>query len=117
MSYEIVNSIKGSSIVRADGAGTYTINVSALSANTSQETVTAAQIRKIVWSTSGSITIARLGGDNMLTLSGSGQMALPELGFSLANNATANIVVTITTGGSCIFEATKTATYSPALTS
>ena len=48
----------------------------------------------------------------MLTLYGSGEMRFDDYGYSLANNATGNVVVTIATGGSCVLELSKTATYS-----
>jgi hypothetical protein len=48
----------------------------------------------------------------MLTLYGTGEMRLDDYGYALANGSTGNVVVTIATGGSCILEVSKTATYS-----
>jgi hypothetical protein len=114
MSYEVINTLKGPSVVRTDGVGTYTITLANLSANSTQESVGSAAIKRILWSTNGNITIAR-DSSNMVTLYNSGEMKLSELNYSMANTATGNIVVTITSGGSCILQVSKTATYSPVL--
>ena len=39
-------------------------------------------------------------------------MRLDDLGYTLANTNTGNVVVTVVTGGSCVIELSKTATYS-----
>lgn len=112
MSYEVLNNLRSSSIVRAEGAGTYTITLSNLSSNTSLESVSAASIKRLYWSSNGYITISRGATPNlMLSLYQSGDMKLDELGYSMANGSTGNIVVTIVTGGSVVMEVSKTATY------
>lgn len=52
----------------------------------------------------------------MLALHSAGEMRLDEYGHSIANNSTANLVVTITTGGSLVMEITKDTSYNVALT-
>jgi len=113
MAYEIINSRKGSSIIRIDGTGTYTIQLSQLSTNTSLETVTDASIKRVMWSSNGNITIGRgATPNNMITLYNSGEMRFDEYGYALANGSTGNVVVTVTTGGSAVLEVSKVATYS-----
>ena len=51
----------------------------------------------------------------VLALHGSGDMGPSDSGHIIANNSTANIAVTIVTGGSAIVEVTKDTTYSTAL--
>jgi hypothetical protein len=113
MAYEVINNLRSPSIIRAEGAGTYTITLANLSANTSLETVSSASIRRLAWSSNGYVTVARGATPNvMLSLYQTGVIKLDELGYSMANGSTGNIVVTITTGGSIVMEVTKTATYS-----
>ena len=107
---EVINSVKGSSIIRVADAGTATITVNNLRAKRTTETVTAASIRKVRWSTNGSISIVR-NSNTILTLDNSGEMDFQSYGYSAANNDTANIVITITSGGSIVMEVSKTATY------
>lgn len=114
MAYEVVNNLRSTSIIRAVDPGTYTITLGNLSSNTSLETVSAANIKRLVWSTNGSITIAR-GTTTMLALHNAGQMYFDELGYSVANTNTGNVVITISTGGSIAMEVSKIATYSTEL--
>lgn len=116
MPYEVVNNLRGASIIRAVDPGTYTITLNNLSSNTQLETVSAASIKRVLWSSNGSITIGRGATPTpMLSLSTSGQMRLDELGYSIANTNTGNVVITIVTGGSVVIEMSKTATYSTVL--
>ena len=111
MPYEITNTKRGTSIIRAEGPATYTIQLSDLSTNTSIETVESASIRRVTWSTNGSIIISRTGGPIVLALHTSGNMRFDEFGYAVANTPTANIVCTIATGGSIILEVSKNTTY------
>jgi len=115
MAFEITNQLRSSSIIRVEGASTVNVNVSQLSTNTALETVLSANIKRIAWSTGGSISIGRHAASNVLitlaTLFNSGQMNFDELGTSLANNNTGNVVVTIATSGTVLLEMSKTATY------
>lgn len=113
MAYEITNRLHSSSILRVTGTGTTSLELANLSAAAS-ETVTDASVKKILWSTNGNIAINR-GGTTIATLYNSGEMHLDELGYSFANNATANISVVVTTGGTAVLEISKHATYDPAL--
>lgn len=114
MPSEITNSLRSSSIIRVIDAGTYTANLVDLSANSSIETISSASIKRIMWSTSGSVAVAR-NESTILSLSGTGDMKFSEIGHSLSANSTYPIVVTITTGGTALIEVTKQATYNPAL--
>ena len=112
MAYEVSNSRRGSSIIRCEGAATYTIPLTQLSSNTALENVDSASIKRIAWSTGGTVTIGRGASPNTVTtLYGSGEIRLDDYGHSLANGATGDIVVTIATGGTCFPEVSKTATY------
>jgi hypothetical protein len=115
MSYEVSNSLRNSSYIRAEGAGTYTITLANLSSNSALETVSAASIKKVNWSanSTGSVTIARGATPNtILSLHGTGEMKLNEYGHAVANGSTGNLVVTIAGSGSVVMEVSKVATYS-----
>ena len=116
MAFEITNQLRSSSIIRVEGASTVNVNVSQLSTNTALETVLSANIKRIAWSTGGSISIGRHAASNVLitlaTLFNSGQMNFDELGTSLANTNTGNVTVTINTSGTVILEVSKNTTYS-----
>jgi hypothetical protein len=112
MSYEIVNTLRNTSIVRAVGAGTYTIQVEDFSTNTALEIVNSVSIRKVFWSTNGSITISRGDSPNtVLTLFTGGDMRFDDFSYALSNGSTGNVVITIASGGSLVMELTKTANY------
>jgi hypothetical protein len=88
-----------------------------LAANTGGigETINSSAIKRVTWSTNGNISITR-NNVPMLALHNAGEMRLDEYGHSIANNSTANLVVTITTGGSLVMEITKDTSYNVALT-
>ena len=111
MAYEVTNTRRGSSIIRCEGASTNNVALTDLSTNTSLETVTTASIKRMMWTTGGNIAISR-NGNTVATLYGTGEMRLDDLGHSVANSAASDITVTITTGGTCFLEVSKTATYS-----
>jgi hypothetical protein len=111
--YEVNNTLRGTSTIRVVDPGTYTITLANLSANTQLETVSAASIKRVFWSSNGYIHIGRGATPTpMLALHGSGEMRLDDLGYTLSNTNTGNVVVTVATGGSCVIELNKTATYS-----
>jgi len=116
MAFEITNQLRSSSIIRVEGPSTVNVNVSQLSTNTALETVLSANIKRIAWSTGGSISVGRHGASNTLitlaTLFNSGQINFDELGTNLANTNTGNVTVTIATSGTVFLEVSKTATYS-----
>ena len=102
-------------MVRAEGPGTYTITLANLSSNSALETVTSASISRLNWSanTNGVVTVARGATPNTIySLYGTGELRFDEYGHAVANGATGNIVVTITSAGSLTMEVSKTATYS-----
>ena len=117
MAFELKNTQRSSSILRCVDPGTYTINLQDLAANTVNvgETVNSSAIKRVTWSTNGSISIARASVP-MLALHSAGEMRLDEYGHSIANNSTANLAITIATGGSLVMEITKDTSYNVALT-
>lgn len=110
MPFEITNSLRGASIVRAAGPGTYTITLNDLRKNPTTETITDASIRRIMWSTNGNISIVR-NSVEVASVHNAGEMRFDDYGYSVANNNTQSIVITIATGGTIIMELSKTATY------
>ena len=111
MAYEIINTTRGSSIVRVVDVSTANLALSQFRANPTIETVSALSIRKLNWSTNGSIEITR-DGAQLFKLSGSGEMRLDDYGHSVANTASGNLAIQIFTGGCIVMEVSKTATYS-----
>jgi hypothetical protein len=117
MGYELKNTQRSSSILRCVDPGTYTINLQDFAANTTNigETINSASIKRINWSTNGSISITR-NALPLLALHNAGEMRFDEYGHSVANNSTSNLAITITTGGSLVMEITKDTSYNVALT-
>ena len=117
MGYELKNTQRSSSILRCVDTGTYTINLQDLAANTGGigETINSSAIKRVTWSTNGSISITR-NAVPLLTLHNAGEMRFDEYGHSIANNSTSNLAITITTGGSLVMEITKDTSYNVALT-
>jgi len=114
MPFELINSIRSPSIIRIEGTGTTTVALANLSAS-ANETVTSASIKRINWSTNGNIQIVR-SSVPIVSLHNTGEMRLDEYGYSIANNNTSSIVITINTGGTVVLEVSKEATYATALT-
>lgn len=114
MAIEITNSLRSSTIIRIVGGGTNTLELANLSSD-ANETITAVKIKRILWSTNNNISISR-GGNVVISLYGSGDMRMSELGHVVANNSTANISLVITGDGTSIIEFTKEATYATPLT-
>lgn len=113
MPIEISNTLRSASIVRAEGAGTYYANLESLSVN-ADETIAAADIKRINWSTGGTITISR-NGANIGTFYNSGEIRGDDWGYSIRSNNTSNVVITIATGGTVFLELSKTASYANSL--
>ena len=114
MPFEITNSLRSASIIRVVDAGTANVTLAQL-AKDANETVTSATIKRVMWSTNGSISITR-DGVPILALHNSGDLRPSESGHVIANSSTANIAVTIVTGGSAIVELSKETTYTTPLT-
>jgi len=114
MAYEITNSLRSASIIRVTGAGSANIALANL-ASSGNETVVSASIKRVMWSTGGTVSVER-GGETILTLYGSGDLRPSESGHIIANNSTSYINVSIATGGTAIVEFTKEATYATPLT-
>jgi len=111
MAFEYINTLRSASIARIIDTGT-TIALANLSSGVN-ETITAANIRKVAWSTNGNIQITR-NSVPILTLHNSGSIQFDDLNTTVANNNTQPIVVTINTGGFVVLELTKEATYTTA---
>lgn len=114
MPFEITNTTRSSSIIRVVDAGTTNVSLANL-ASSANETVTAVNIRKVAWSTNGSITITR-NSVPILALHNTGVIQYDELNHVIANNNGQTIVITVTTGGSMVMEVTKETTYATPLT-
>jgi len=114
MPIEISNSLRSVSVVRVEGTGTYYANLSSL-ASDSNEVISAANIKRLNWSTNGNISIVR-NGNVIATLHNAGEFRGDEWAYSIANNSTSNVVITVTTGGTLFLELSKTATYTTPLT-
>jgi hypothetical protein len=110
MAYEIINTTRGSSIVRVVDASTANLALTQFRGNPTTETVSGLTIRKLNWSTNGSIEVTR-DGAQLFKLSGSGEMRLDDYGGAVANTASGNLSVQIFTGGCIVMEVSKTATY------
>jgi hypothetical protein len=113
MSFEITNTQRSSSIIRVAEIGTATITLANLAFD-ANETVSAANIRRVTWSTNGSIQIVR-NSVPLLMLYNSGTMMLDELNHSITTSSNTSFVITIATGGSMVMEVTKSATYANTL--
>ena len=113
MPFEITNTLRSSSIIRVEGTGTTTVALANLSVN-ANETVSAANIKRINWSTNGNIQIVR-NSVPIASLHGTGEMRLDEYGYSIANNSTSSIVITVNTGGTVVLEVSKETTYANSL--
>jgi len=113
MAFEYINTLRSSSVARIIDTGT-TISLANLSSG-ANETVNSATIRKVAWSTNGSIQIVR-NSVPILTLHNSGSLVFDDMNTTIANNSTQPIVVTINTGGFVLIELTKDATYTTPLT-
>ena len=108
--FEITNAVKNTSIIRVVDSGAVTIPIASLIKNTKHETVVTADIKKLMWSTNGNISIVR-NSVNLITLHNSGELSLNDISHSIANNNTSDIVITINTGGTVFLEVSKYATY------
>jgi hypothetical protein len=110
MAFQIFNTLRGSSIITGCDPGTATIALTDLRANATTETVSAADIRRISWSTNGSITLSR-NGFPLLALHSAGEMRFDDFGAAINSNNGSSMVITITTGGTFVMEVAKVATY------
>ena len=107
---EILNTLRGTSVIRVADAGSVTITLNDLRANATTETVSEADIKRVYWSTNGAIRITR-NSIPILMLHTSGEMRLDESGYSISNNNTQSITIEVITGGSLVMEVSKRASY------
>jgi hypothetical protein len=111
MPYELTNRLRGPSTLRVVDGATPNLTLSSFSANVGTENINRVIITSVKWSvqpTAGSLTISR-DGVTVLNVAQAGFWSHDEL--AIANNATANMVVTITNGGTCLIGLKKDATY------
>ena len=111
MALEITNSLRGSSIIRCVDPGTYTINLTDLRKNTTTEIVNSVDIKRVTWSSNGSIQVSRAANTPVLALHNSGEMRFDDFGHSISNTNTSNVVITIITGGTIVLEVSKNSSY------
>jgi len=109
MPIEITNKKRSVSVIRVEGISANTVYLANLSAG-ADETVTAATIKRILWSTGGTVNITR-NSNSICTLYGSGEMRFDDFAFSLQSNNASSMVITITTGGSFVMEVSKQTSY------
>lgn len=100
----VVNNKKGGNAVIRQ---TVTGNVTLADLQTGGETVSAASISSLAWSTNGSITIAR-GANTIINLHNTGQWDLNIAGGALAEDKAADFVITIVGGGTVLIGVSKT---------
>ena len=112
MAIEFNNTLRGTSIIRIEGAGTQSFSNNDLRASPNTESVISFDIKRLNWSTNGNIQIHR-NSANIASLHNAGEIRLDEWGYSIptGNTAwpTANVVVV--TGGTLFMEVSKQATY------
>lgn len=113
MAKEIKNSFRSSSIIHVIGAGTETVTLADL-AKDNTETVNSAQIKRVMWSSNGSVTVLR-DATKVAELYGSGDMRFSDYGYAIDLGSTSNVVVTIVSGGTAILEVTKDSVFNPSL--
>jgi hypothetical protein len=113
MAYEVTNTLRSSTIIRVVDPSTTTISLANLAFN-ANETVSSANIKRINWSTNGSVQITRNGAP-IATLYGTGELRADDFGHSISNNSTSSIVITIASGGYALIEVSKQATYTEPL--
>lgn len=111
MSYELINRLKQPSMLRVVDGATPNLALSAFSAKPGTENVSSVVITSVKWSLQpsiGNMTISR-DGVVVLNVAQSGFWSHDEL--NIANNSTANVLVTITGGGTALIACKKNATY------
>jgi hypothetical protein len=115
MAYEILNTLRSRSVIRVTGNTATRINLSALSSNSTLETVNSASLTHVITTTDGKWVIYRgndATGPVLLSLFGSNDLPLSVYDVSLANGSTSNIYVTNSgTDGTLIMQFTKSTTY------
>ena len=118
MSYEIINKIRGSSIIRIVDSGVVSINLSELAAGSpNTENVYAASISSAYWSTNGAgaivVTRQNAGSPANTVASFYGSGFWPAESPGLANSATGNLTITVSGGavGSLLLVVKKQANY------
>ncbi len=111
MPYELINRFRQPSMLRVVDGATPNLTLSAFSAKPETENVSNVIITSVKWSlqpTIGSMTISR-DGVVVLNVAQSGFWSHDEL--NIANNSGANVLVTITGGGTALIACKKEAVY------
>jgi hypothetical protein len=110
MAIEYINTLRATSVIRINDPVTYYINLTDLRANAYTENVSSFDIKRVFWSTNGNILITR-NSIPLLSLHNSSEFRFDDLGYSLANNNTSSVTITINSGGTVIMETSKVASY------
>jgi hypothetical protein len=105
MPVQITNKAYGDTTIQYEGVGTYTTPLANLGIDVT-ETISYANIKRLMWSTNGSIQITR-NSNTICSLHNSGEIKFDEYGYAIANNNTGNIAVTIAGGGSLTMQLSK----------
>ncbi len=111
MPYEIINTLRGTSIIRCVDPGTYPINLVDLRKNPTNEVVNSADIKRVTWSSNGHITVTRAANTSILALHNAGEMRFDDFAYAISNTNMSNVVVTIVTGGTIVLEVSKNSSY------
>lgn len=111
MPYELINRMRQPSMLRVVDGATANLPLSAFSANVGTENVANVVITSAKWSlhpTAGNMQIVR-DGVVVMNVFQTGYWSHDEL--NVANNSGANVLVTITGGGTALIACKKVATY------
>lgn len=112
MPIDFNNTLRGTSIIRIEGAGTYVFSNNDLRASPNTESITSFDIKRLNWSTNGNIQIHR-NSANIVSLHNAGEIRLDDWGYSISvgNTAWANANVVVVTGGTLFIEISKQSTF------
>lgn len=111
MPYEIKNKLRGPSYLRVVDGATPNLTLEAFSANVGTENVSSVTLTSVKWSvhpTVGSLSVSR-NGVVVLNVAQAGYWQHDEM--PIANNGEANVLVTVTNGGTALITFSKQATY------
>ena len=106
MNVNILNKIKGKSVINASGLGNASIALQYLTPSSQFETIHDFSIRRIVWSTNGNIIVSR-NSEILLSLYNSGDMKLTEIKHLINKNSIYPLDISIENFGNIMIEVNK----------